>query len=151
MAGRGGGHCDDHAGACGEVVQEGGDGQERGRQVDVDDFAPVFGSLGAGRDRRPGAAGERGENVDRSELVMDVFLELLEVGWEGAVGDEADGPASFRLDGLDNGVERGSVAADDRDAGAVGGQGAGGGRSDAARAAGHYGGLVGEIGIVRLC
>jgi hypothetical protein len=87
----------------------------------------------------------------RSELLMDVVVELLEVVRDGAVGDQADGPTSVRLDGLDDDVERGSVATDDRDGGAAGGQGSGGGRSDAARATGHYGGLVGEIGVARWC
>jgi hypothetical protein len=103
--------------------------------------------LGVGGDGHAVAAGEGGEDVDGAELRLDGAGEGFEVVIDGAVSWNPECCRAVGGDGLDGGVDRRLVAADDRNCGAVVSERACGSGSDSTRPAGDDGDLSGEIRI----
>ena len=143
-----GGDVDDVATAVGgaglELVEEdlgGGDGAE---EVDLDHL-PVVGALVGGERAEEHDAGVVDQDVGAAELVLDAPRRGDEAVAVGDVGGDGDGVVAELL--RDCGEAVGSPR-QERDAVAVGGQRAGGGRPDSGRGTGDDGDQSAVVGVV---
>ena len=132
-------------GAVLELVEEDLGGGDRAEQVDLDHLPVVVALVGVeGTEQHD--AGVVDQDVGAAELVLDALGGGDDAVAVGDVGLDGDGPVAQLVSERGDAVE---PAGEERDAVAVGGEGAGGGRPDAGGGAGDDGDAS-RCGVVRL-
>jgi hypothetical protein len=106
------------------MMQDALDGQKRRREISVDRRAPVLFAHLFERSRRRcrEPAGVCDEDVDRSQVILDLAAHRIDLGELRDVAENSNGTSSRALDVGSDGRERALVPAVDGDSGATRGE-----------------------------